>query len=206
MGMKAYPREHGTMRGYKQHEWQKEKVCRKCLDARAAHVREYRKNSETYEKYIAEYREKNRDLLNAKKRDWVARNNDRVNEVVRARYSRKKEHILKQRRDRYHNLEDVREKNLERNRVRAALRRDPNWVFYSIEDVLEKYGTDCHICEEPIDFNAPRKVGIEGWEKGLHLDHFIPLTKGGGDSIENMRPSHGICNIRKGNKLKFGAN
>jgi 5-methylcytosine-specific restriction endonuclease McrA len=86
------------------------------------------------------------------------------------------------------------------------LRRDPNWVFYSIEDVLEKYGTDCHICEEPIDFNAPRKVGIEGWEKGLHLDHFIPLTKGGGDSIENIRPSHGICNIRKGNKLKFGAN
>lgn len=34
------PREHGTKRGYAQHRWRKESVCRPCLDAYNAHMRE----------------------------------------------------------------------------------------------------------------------------------------------------------------------
>jgi len=56
--------------------------------------------------------------------------------------------------------------------------------------------------QKPIDLNAPRRVGIEGWELGLHLDHVIPLSKGGYDTIDNIRPTHGICNIRKGARLQ----
>ena len=63
--------------------------------------------------------------------------------------------------------------------------------------VLEVYGTDCHICKNPIDLDAPRKVGIPGWERALHIDHVHPLSKGGLDTIENVRPSHGKCNVIK---------
>ena len=68
---------------------------------------------------------------------------------------------------------------------------------YSDADVLSIYGLDCHICKTPIDLNAPRQVGQNGWEKGLHIDHVYPLSKGGLDTIENVRPSHGKCNIIK---------
>jgi 5-methylcytosine-specific restriction endonuclease McrA len=68
---------------------------------------------------------------------------------------------------------------------------------YSDADVLSTYGLDCHICQTPIDLNAPRQVGKNGWEKGLHIDHVYPLSKGGLDTIENVRPSHGKCNIIK---------
>lgn len=68
---------------------------------------------------------------------------------------------------------------------------------YKKSDVTDKYGTNCNQCGEPIDMDAPRKVGIEGWEKGLHIDHVIPLSKGGDDTIENVRPTHGYCNIVK---------
>jgi 5-methylcytosine-specific restriction endonuclease McrA len=68
---------------------------------------------------------------------------------------------------------------------------------YSDADVLSTYGLDCHICQTPIDLNAPRRVGRDGWEKGLHIDHVYPLSKGGLDILENVRPAHGKCNIIK---------
>lgn len=72
---------------------------------------------------------------------------------------------------------------------------DSEW--YSPKEVLEKYGTDCHICNKPIDLNAPRGTGKPGWENGLQIDHVYPLSKGGSDTIDNVRPSHGRCNILK---------
>ena len=75
---------------------------------------------------------------------------------------------------------------------------------YTEDQVLAKYGTDCHLCNTPVDLNAPRKSGIPGWEKGLQIDHFIPVSKGGPDTLENVRPSHGQCNIRKHAKVKNG--
>jgi len=65
------------------------------------------------------------------------------------------------------------------------------------KDILDRYGKNCHICKTPIDFNAPRQVGKPGWEKGLHIDHVIPLSKGGSNTIENVKPSHGYCNVTK---------
>jgi 5-methylcytosine-specific restriction endonuclease McrA len=74
---------------------------------------------------------------------------------------------------------------------------------YTVREVLETYGTSCHICSEPINLEAPRQVGLSGWEKGLHLDHLIPLSKGGEDTLDNIRPSHGQCNIIKWAKLNW---
>lgn len=69
--------------------------------------------------------------------------------------------------------------------------------LYSDQDVIDTYGTDCHICGEAIDFTAPRQCGKPGWEKAFHVDHVYPLSKGGADTLENVRPAHGQCNIIK---------
>ena len=72
---------------------------------------------------------------------------------------------------------------------------------YSENQVILTYGTDCHICKLPIDFSAPRKVGLPGWEKGLHIDHVFPLSRGGLDILENVKPAHGQCNVIKNNTV-----
>ena len=73
---------------------------------------------------------------------------------------------------------------------------------YTYLDVISTYGTDCHICHKPINLEAARQVGQEaGWENSLHIDHVIPMSKGGEDTLFNVRPSHAKCNMIKSDKL-----
>jgi 5-methylcytosine-specific restriction endonuclease McrA len=83
------------------------------------------------------------------------------------------------------------------SRRTRARKLNVGFGYYRDEDVINTYGTDCHICNEPIDFSAPRQAGKEGWEKGFQVDHVYPLSRGGEDTLENVRPAHGYCNIVK---------
>jgi 5-methylcytosine-specific restriction endonuclease McrA len=83
---------------------------------------------------------------------------------------------------------------------RKALKKSNGHIPYTDEEVFETHGRDCHICLEPIDFNAPRQAyTADGWELGLQFDHLIPLSKGGSDTLDNIRPSHALCNMKKRN-------
>lgn len=90
------------------------------------------------------------------------------------------------------------EECIKANRQRSSKR---NFILlgknYNELQVIGKYGANCYLCNIVIDFMAPRKVGITGWENGLHIDHLIPISKGGLDSLENVRPTHALCNLKK---------
>lgn len=75
------------------------------------------------------------------------------------------------------------------------------WEYYTTEMILERWGTVCYLCNEEVDLEAPRYPGQEGWERGLHLDHVIPISKRGCDIIDNVKPTHGFCNLSKSDKM-----
>jgi 5-methylcytosine-specific restriction endonuclease McrA len=87
-----------------------------------------------------------------------------------------------------------------KNRRRKAKRLNNGFEIYTEFQVLDLFGTDCYICKEPIDLEASRKCGIEGWQRSLHIDHVLPMSKGGPDTLSNVRPSHAECNLIKGSK------
>ena len=85
----------------------------------------------------------------------------------------------------------------EHKRRRRARKHENGYEKYLEQQVLETYGVICHVCFEEIDLEAPRQVGLQGWQKGFHIDHLVPISKGGPDTLENVRPAHGICNLKK---------
>lgn len=210
MAGKAHPREHGNMKGYKQHQWRKEEYCRPCLDARAKHAREVRARNpkpkrpkltpeqlklNKQARYI-----RDREKILAKNKEYRIANKQSILESQKAWRKSRGELQREYQREYYH-------KNKTRIRNSLKRRRHTRYgvisIAYSVEQVLSLYGTDCHICGTAIDLAMSRKPGIVGWEKALHIDHVIPMVKGGNDTIDNVRPAHAVCNLSKSTKI-FG--
>jgi 5-methylcytosine-specific restriction endonuclease McrA len=131
-----------------------------------------------------------------KKKYWLA-NKEKLMAYQKA-YRKAKPEVARARQRRYWAKHP--EKAAKYNRKRRADKNSVEHIPYTVQQVIKKYGKNCHICGTLINLKANRKVGKKGWEKGLHLDHVIPISKGGPDTIDNVRPAHGACNIRKGTK------
>lgn len=141
--------------------------------------------------------------------EQFAKSRERENARRKRSYLENRDHEIEQRRKNYaDNAEKYREQsrlwranNPERFAIQwrqaRARRAEVRTAPYTIEEVLEKYGTNCHLCNQPIDLQAPRWTGASGWENGLHLDHVIRIRDGGSDTIENVKPAHGACNLKK---------
>jgi hypothetical protein len=96
----------------------------------------------------------------------------------------------------YHSLQinnrDKRRAIRRRERAKEAGVLTDNWTD---EQLIEAYGTDCYLCNKPIDFNAPKRG--EGSEKSFWPDHLTPMSKGGDNVLANVRPCHRKCNETK---------
>jgi hypothetical protein len=207
MARKPTPIEHGTLSGYKKHSHRKDPKCQPCWDARARHERDirpkkrkpklseeelerrrkerYQRDKEKISKAHREYYLSNKHKIDERKKLWRQSNVERSRNNQRKYYQKNREHIRN---------------NLKRRRhTRYGVLSIP----YSKEEVLLTYGTDCHICNLPIDIEMSRKPGIPGWQKALHIDHVIPMSKGGSDTLDNVRPSHAYCNLSKGSKTNI---
>ena len=181
----------GTMAGYKKHQYHKEEACQECKFACKEHRKQVRaKNPEKTKAENKATHLKNRDKVLEKNRLFRLNNPEYVKEYAdkyRAEHKDKRENY------RLSNLDKFRSYA----RKRKAWKLKNGQEHYNEEDVLNLYGTNCTLCNSPIDFIAPRKVGKENWEKGFHVDHLIPLSKGGSDTLKNVRPTHAICNLQK---------
>jgi len=192
--MKKLDNPCGTTTGYKRHRKDFTIPCQECLNA----VVEYKKswklaNPEKAKQRNKDYYEKNSHKVNKKNRKFRIDNPDKVKSYQDAY---RKEHKKDRNVYRLNNLEKFRSYARKRKSLKLKNGHEP----YTEEQVLAYWGNECHICLQPIDFKASRKVGVKDWEKGFHVDHLVSLAKGGGDTIDNVRPAHAICNLRKNAK------
>lgn len=58
-----------------------------------------------------------------------------------------------------------------------------------VQNLKEQQNNICPICQNEIFDNDE-----------IHIDHIVPLSKGGKDEINNMQVTHSNCNLSKGNK------
>jgi 5-methylcytosine-specific restriction endonuclease McrA len=61
--------------------------------------------------------------------------------------------------------------------------------------ILERFGMVCYLCTRPILYDTTSMHPA-----ALTLDHVVPVTQGGRDVEENLRPAHRACNEDKGER------
>jgi 5-methylcytosine-specific restriction endonuclease McrA len=87
-------------------------------------------------------------------------------------------------------------KAAQRRRERISVNGKERW---SLDEFLRRYAIVlCVECGDAIDLSAPRHAGSKGWERGLQIDHKIAIAEGGTDTLDNLSPTHGLCNLKKG--------
>lgn len=175
-------------------------ICKSCKAEydRARQIREREKlSAQKRSAYM-----QNPEPAKARAKKWKSLNPERLGEV-RADYRERYRAELRLRGDQYRDehkeqraaAQKLYEDTPRRKRWRRAYyakryaaRFDAEASHLDPAELFARYGPDCHICGEMIDGS---------W----HLDHVVPLSRGGRHEEENLRPSHPRCNIGKGAKL-----
>lgn len=62
----------------------------------------------------------------------------------------------------------------------------PAIPLYVRREVIDRDGDTCQICFGPVP------------DGDMHLDHIKPFSRGGPDTVENLRVTHSRCNIKRG--------
>ena len=177
----------GTAAGYKAHYKRKEQACAECRKAHSQRNSSWAKsNPDVIKVYKSKWLTENAEAIRIQRKEYCERTIESKRETTRQHY--------KNNRDLY----------IAAGRRRRARVRNNEVEVYSTQQVLDIYGITCHLCSEEIDLQANRKAGAEGWERGLHIDHVIPIAVGGSDTLDNVKPSHALCNLSKGTKQDKG--
>lgn len=193
----------GTRSGYNRHARLQEPFCDPCKAANTEYyMGKYRNDPEYKQRFLTAQYERHKQRMESDP-EYVEKQKQRSHKIYSKRYENPEfRQELKENQKKW--IEDNRPRRRELTRrhshKRRALIAGNVQSKYCEQEVLDLYGTNCHICNEPIDLQANRRVGSDGWEHSLHIDHLIPILKGGPDTLENVRPSHGRCNISKGIK------
>lgn len=154
--------------------------CKECKRKQDSKYRE--ENLEYYKEYLANYNKINKDELYDKKKIYISEN--KLDHLKRRHnwYEDNKEEI-KARTSQY--KKDHPEQYQMYNNRRAARKKTSIIEKFTHQDIIDKYGSQCIYCGGSFD----------------KIDHYIPLSKGGSHTLDNVRPSCEHCNLTKSNKL-----
>lgn len=158
--------------------------------------------------YLKEYRTLHAERISQQKKDWY------------------KKHILSERQKRKDNYQKNRQDNINKavkwgkdnpekrtasrrkwatkNRHKTSVygsnyrarKRNTEHESYDRLEVFRLKGEYCYLCGENICLNISFPHPFS-----LSIDHIVPVSRGGSDTIMNVAPTHLSCNIRKGDKL-----
>ncbi|HMQ73757.1 MAG TPA: HNH endonuclease signature motif containing protein [Rubrivivax sp.] len=70
----------------------------------------------------------------------------------------------------------------------AKPRRRKKLARTAFAALAARQGAACGICGQPMRAGS------------IHVDHIVPVSRGGSDATWNLRLSHKACNLKRGNR------
>jgi len=148
---------------------------------------------ERWSEYGKQYRANNSEQIAASKRDWYLRNPERLSQMTTAWREANPEKVREYKRAYKLRNPDKDRQYYEQNKwryeisraKRRAIKAKASIYVITAKDVSKIMSRPCIYCGA----------------KAEHLEHVIPLSRGGLHSIGNLAPACAKCNLSKGAKL-----
>lgn len=135
------------------------------------------------------YNEDKRESINKRRNKRNAQRRDILNARANAIYKRDREKILQRSRERYATEKGKLNNRIQQHKRRA--RRNSAVGTHTAQDVLDIFQSQNGKCAW---------CGCDVSNK-YHVDHVIPLSRGGSDAKENLVISCKTCNLKKYTKI-----
>ncbi len=183
---------------------------------RSAYMKEYRiKNREKLSLQEKEYRKLNKDKYSKFSKEWKKKNKDKISSAGKKYYEENskdikayqkeynienKEKVAKRKKEYYKSEKGSMVKINSENKRRHIKKMKSDGTLSlryvypltkELQNLLDKQDNKCNNC----------RCKISRELKNIHLDHHIPLSKGGSHSIDNVAWLCAECNMKKHDTL-----
>jgi len=162
----------------------------------------HNQNRDTLIEKSKRYRNENLEKCKESEKKYREDNPDKVRLINKKKYEKNKINVLKKQKEYYEKNKTI---ILERNKhyrktpigkasrknshIKRRLSKKEGDVTTEQLLILQKTQTHCYWCGNPLK------------NKASHVDHYIPLSKGGKHTISNLVMACASCNLSKGAKM-----
>ncbi|PHE94706.1 hypothetical protein COF76_23130 [Bacillus wiedmannii] len=182
------------------------KVCRKCKEWKV--YSDYPENKKCKNgregtcrncrsEYSKRWHEENKESRAKKTKRWYEGNKERKAESDRRWYEKNKERRAEQKRKWE---KENQEKRYSYGVKRRSLKHNVKFTPSQRTELLNKDNWTCQCCGIKVH---DRRTGDWNTHDKAHIDHLIPLTKGGDSTPDNLQVLCRTCNIKKHNKTEI---
>lgn len=168
----------------------------------------YRKvNVEKKRQYDKIYRKENAEIMKIKLKKFRQENQERVKEQRKnnpkikeyeKRYRQEKAEQIKAQQKKYYQSERGRESIFKKSMKRRSYKQKVQFTPMERKEILERDNWTCQCCGIKVhdrstgDWNTPDKA---------HIDHIVPISKGGSSVPNNLQVLCRTCNTSKRNSI-----
>lgn len=148
-------------------------------------------NAEYLRQYNKRYYAANKEQCKLKGQKWLAQNTDKARSIKRAYYDRNRQQVISQAKNwkQSHPESDAVSRHKRRAKLKAA---EGEYTKADIVDIYQQQDGRCLYCGIPVFWDI---------KNDLHIDHIVPLARGGSNYPINLCIACFSCNSSKQHKL-----
>jgi 5-methylcytosine-specific restriction endonuclease McrA len=156
------------------------------------------KNKEYRQKYHKQYRQENTEQLKKRKKQYYEKNKKQLNEHAK-QWQQENIERIKEYRKLYYQSEKGQEAFYKGRLKRRSYKHKVVFQSHERQQILNRDNWICQSCGIKVhdrnsgDWNTPDKA---------HIDHIIPISKGGNSEPNNLQILCRTCNLSKHNKVE----
>jgi 5-methylcytosine-specific restriction endonuclease McrA len=193
--------------------------CKKCRkqyhQEKAEQIKEYKKqyhqeNKEQIKERKKQYYQENAEQIKERKKQYYQENAEQIIEQQKQYYQENIEKIkqyrqenaeqIEEQRKRYSQTEKRKESMYRGYLKRKSYKHKVNFTPHERKQILERDNWRCCNCEIKVH---DRRIGDWNTPDKAHIDHIMPISKGGNSEPSNLQTLCRTCNLSKQDKVEL---